>query len=198
MENNIDLKALWNQQPVPVADGEVVIKKVNKLKSLRIRNLVITNVCLMATSVFIGWIWFYYQPQFVTTKVGIVLAIAAMVMYLFVFNKLIPLYRALDAAQLNQSYLNNLLQIRQREQFLQTTIMNLYFIMLSAGLGLYMYEYASRMEAVWALTAYGFTGCWIAFSWFYIRPRQIRKSREKIEPAIQQVQAILQQLKEVE
>ncbi len=197
MENNIDLKALWNRQPVPVADGEVIIKKVNKLKSLRIRNLVITNVCLIATSVFVGWVWFYYQPQFVTTKVGIVLTIAAMVMYLFVFNKLIPLYNALDATQLNQSYLNNLLQIRQREQFLQTTIMNLYFIMLSAGLGLYMYEYASRMETVWALTACGFTGCWIAFSWFYIRPKQIRKSKQKIEPVIKQVQEIMQQLKEV-
>lgn len=198
MENNIDLKALWNQHPVPVADKVVIMKKLAKLSAQKRRSFILVNSCLIATSLFIGWIWYYYQPQFVTTKIGIVLVIAAMLMYLLVFNKLIPLYKTLDAGQLNRVYLDNLKQIRQREQFLQTTITNLYFLVLSTGLGLYMYEYASRMELTWALTAYGFTMGWIVFNWFYIRPRQIRKSREKIEPAIQQVEAMLQQLKEEE
>lgn len=198
MENNIDLKALWNQQPVPAVDSTAVKARLAKLAIQKRKSLWIVNGCLIATSLFISWIWFYYQPQFLTTKIGIVLVIAAMLMYMFVFNKLIPLYKALDATQFNKAYLDGLIQIRERERYLQTKIMNIYYLVLSAGLGLYMYEYASRMEMVWALMAYGFTIAWIVFSWFYIRTRQIQKNREKMERVIQQVQAILNQLKQSE
>lgn len=196
MENNIDLKALWNKQPVPAADNDMILKRLAKLSAQKRRSYLIVNSCLLITSVFIGWIWFYFQPQFVTTKIGIVLMIGAMLMYVFVFNKLIPLYKTLDVTQFNRTYLAKLVHIRKREQFLQTTITNLYFIVLSTGLGLYMYEYASRMDVGWSIAAYGFTTAWIMFNWFYFRPRQIRKNREKIDLVIQQVQALLNQLKE--
>ncbi|MBX2965574.1 MAG: hypothetical protein KF845_05465 [Cyclobacteriaceae bacterium] len=196
MENSIDLKALWSQQPVPKADKEALLKKLGKLKAQKRRDFIIANVCLIATSVFIGWIWFYYQPEYITTKAGIVLVILAMMVYLFVYNKLIPLYKALDAGQLNRAYLDNLLQIKQREQFMQTTMTNLYFAMLSLGLGLYMYEYSSRMELVWAVIVYAVTTGWIAFNWFYFRPRHINKSRQKLDSIIRQLQEIKNQLEE--
>ncbi|HNU41705.1 MAG: hypothetical protein UZ12_BCD005003361 [Bacteroidetes bacterium OLB12] len=196
MENSIDLKALWNKQPVPQPDKEALLKKLDKLKAQKRRGFIIANVSLIATSAFIGWIWFYYQPQYITTKVGIVLAILAMLIYLVVYNKLIPLYNTLNAGQLNRAFLDNLLQIRQREQFMQTTITNLYFVMLSLGMGLYMYEYTSRMEFTWAIVAYAVTAGWVAFNWFYFRPRHINKNRQKLDGIIQQLQEIKNQLEE--
>ncbi len=195
MENSIDLKALWNKQPVPQPDKEALLKRLHKLKAQKRRNFIIANVSLIATSAFIGWIWYFFQPQYITTKVGIVLAILAMLIYLVVYNKLIPLYKALDAGQLNRAFLDNLLQIRQREQFMQTTITNLYFALLSLGLGLYMYEYTSHLELAWSVVVYAVTAAWIAFNWFYFRPRYINKNRQKLDGIILRLQEIKNQLK---
>lgn len=196
MENNIDLKALWTRQPVPGADKEALLVKLSKLRAEKRRSLIWANVCLIPTALFVVWVWVYYQPEYTSTKVGIVLVVTAIAMFLIVSNKLIPLYKALNTAQLNSTYLDDLLQIRQREQFIQTTITNLYFLMLSAGLMLYLYEYASRMGFTGMLISYAITAGWIAFNWFYFRPKQINKNRQKIDGIIRHLQEIKNQLAE--
>lgn len=194
MENNIDLKALWTRQPVPNADKDALLNKLSKLRAAKRRSLIWANVCLIPTALFVVWIWVYYQPEYTSTKVGIVLVVTAIVMFLVVSNKLIPLYKALNTAQLNSTYLDDLLKIRQREQFIQTTITNLYFLMLSVGLMLYLYEYASRMESTGMIITYVVTAGWIAFNWFYFRPRQINKSRQKLDSMIQHLNEIKNQM----
>lgn len=196
MENNIDLKALWTRQPVPGADKEALLAKLNKLRAEKRRSLIWANVCLIPTALFVVWIWVYYQPEYTSTKVGIVLVVTAIFMFLIVSNKLIPLYKALNTTQVNSTYLDDLLQIRQREQFIQTTIVNLYFFLLSLGLMLYLYEYASRMELTGMIITYAATASWIAFNWFYFRPRQIKKNRQKIDGIIRHLQEIKNQLTE--
>lgn len=194
MENNVDLKALWTRQPVPNADKDALLNKLSKLRAAKRRSLIWANVCLIPTALFVVWIWGYYQPEYTSTKVGIVLTVIAIVMFLVVSNKLIPLYKALNTAQLNSTYLDDLLKIRQREQFIQTTITNLYFLMLSVGLMLYLYEYASRMESTGMIITYVVTASWIAFNWFYFRPRQINKSRQKLDSMIQHLNEIKNQM----
>src|SRR6476660_10651130 len=101
MENNIEFKNLWKQQSVSPPNMEELLSKVKHFKRVSIRKLVITNVLLIATSVFIGFIWYRYQPEFISTKIGIVLIIFAMVLYLFVYNKLITFYKNIEGNQSN-------------------------------------------------------------------------------------------------
>jgi len=49
------------------------------------------------------------------------------------------------------------------------------------------------MKPLWAIVAYGITTLWMAFNWFYIRPRQIRKSESKIDGVINGLQNIMKQ-----
>ena len=71
---------------------------------------------------------------------------------------------------------------------------SLYYIMLGFGLCLYMYEYASRMTTFWGIFTYALMLSWIGFTWFYLRPKQIKKDDAKINILIKKFEAINEQL----
>ncbi|MHC0439174.1 hypothetical protein [Flavobacterium sp. 3-210] len=192
--NNINFNDLWKKQTVSQPDMQDLLSRLGKFKKASLRSLWMTNIMLFATSAFIIFIWIYYQPQFISTKIGIVLTILAMVIYLFVSNKLFSNYKDIDATQTNQEYLQKLIFIQKKQQFLQTNMMSLYFLLLTIGICLYMYEYASRMSVLGASLTYGITLLWILFNWFYIRPKQIKKQQSKINSLIEKFEEVNNQL----
>jgi dolichyl-phosphate-mannose--protein O-mannosyl transferase len=171
-----------------------LMTRLHRFKQSNIRRLIKTNILLIATSLFIGFVWYYYQPQFITTKMGIVITILAMVIFLFVYNKMFSLFNKIDDTSDNNHYLQNLIVIKGRQRFLQHTMMNVYFGMLSAGMCLYMYEYTSRMTMTGGIITYAVTFTWIAFNWFYLRPKTIKKQQAKLDDLITKFEGINQQL----
>ena len=81
---------------------------------------------------------------------------------------------------------------------MQTTILNLYYVLLSTGIGLYMYEYTQLMTAFWGIFAYGITSIWILFNWFYLRPKQIKKQQSKLDEIIGKFEMLNEPLNEKE
>lgn len=189
-DNNIDFKDLWKKQTISQPDMKDLLERVNTFKKAALRSLWIINILLFATSAFIIFIWIYYQPQFVSTKIGIIVTILAMMLYVFVYNKLSGEYKNIDSTQTNQEYLHKLIVIKKKQQFLQTKMMSFYFVFLTIGICLYMYEYASRMSLLGASLAYGITLLWMFFNWFYIGPKQIKKQQEKINSLIEKFEEI--------
>jgi membrane protein YdbS with pleckstrin-like domain len=194
MEDNIDFKGLWAQQPVGLPNEEELFLRLDRHKKANLKRLVFTNLVLIATSIFIGFIWYQYQPQFISTKIGIVLTILAMVMYLFVYNQLLPSFTKTAGDQSNQEYLQTLIRIRTKQEFLQTKMLHVYFIMLSVGICLYMIEYASRLSILWAIVTYALTLFWMGFNWFYIHPRTVKKQQAKLNELISKMEMLTQQL----
>jgi len=194
MSSNINFKALWQQQPVSEPDMKDLINRLRQFKQSNIRRLIKTNILLIATSLFIGFVWYYYQPQFITTKMGIVITILAMAIYLFVYNKMFVLFNKINDTSDNAHYLQNLIVIKGKQQFLQHTMMNLYFIMLMVGMCLYMYEYTSRMTMSAGIITYAVTLIWIAYNWFYLRPKTIRKQQAKLDDLISKFEGINKQI----
>ncbi|PIF47531.1 hypothetical protein CLU96_4589 [Chryseobacterium sp. 52] len=196
MATNIDFKNIWQQQTAQKPSIEDLLGKLKKFKNENLRKLIVTNILLIVTSIFIGLIWYHYQPQMITTKIGIVLVILAMVLFLFAYNQLFMVFYKLDSTQTNTEYLQSLHILKNRQKFLQYTMLNLYFIMLFLGISLYMYEYASRMTLVYGTLAYALTFLWIAFNWFYLRPKTIKKQQAKLDGLINKFEEINEQLKE--
>ncbi|WP_029270674.1 hypothetical protein [Flavobacterium sp. KJJ] len=192
--NNIDFKDLWKKQTVSQPNIEDLLARLKQFKKANLRSLWKTNILLFATSAFILFVWYYYQPQFISSKIGIVLAIAAMAMYVFVYNRSLKDFKNIDATQTNHEYLQKLILIKKKQQFMQSTILSWYFVLLLVGICLYMYEYASRMTVFYALITYGVTLLWIGFNWFYIRPKQIKKQDEKLNSLIEKFEEIDKQL----
>jgi predicted signal transduction protein with EAL and GGDEF domain len=198
MDNNIDFKNLWKQQAVSPPNIEDLFSKLKHFKKVSLRKLIITNVLLIATSVFILFIWYRYQPEFISTKIGIILVILAMVIYLFVYNRLAGFYKTIDGTLSNSGYLQKLISIKAKQHFLQSTMLSLYFIMLGLGLSLYMYEYVSRMTTFWGIFSYALTLGWIGFTWFYLRPKEIKKEQARVNDLIAKFEAVNKQLDAVE
>lgn len=194
MDNNINFNDLWSGQKIVQPNPDELILKVDKLKKANTKRIVYTNITLVLTSVFICFIWYYFQPQFITSKIGIVLAILAMLSFMIASNSSLVLYKKLDAGESNQQYLKTLLLIKEKQQFMQTTMLNLYFLFLSVGLSLYMYEYVSRMSTLMAVVVCGVTVLWFLFNWFYLRPKQIKKQEAKLNEIIAKFEDIQGQL----
>ncbi|WP_166924609.1 hypothetical protein [Flavobacterium poyangense] len=194
MDNNIDFKDLWKKQSVSPPDMKELLAKLSRFKQSGLRKLVLTNALLVATCVFIVFIWYRYKPEFISTKIGIVLCVIAMVVYLFVANRLFGVYKRIDGTNSNTEYLQKLIEIKTKQKFLQSTMLSLYFIMLGVGLCLYMYEYASIMTQFWAVFSYVMLFLWLGFVWFYLRPKQIKKENAKINTLIEKFETINRQL----
>jgi len=192
----VDFRALWQKQATPTADLQALQEKIDRMKRGKVRRILLTNLCLAATCVFIGWIWYYYQPELISTKIGIVLAIVAMVMFIVVQGSALSLYRKGNESQSNESYLADLLAIKQRERLIHTTVTNAYFALLTTGLCLYLYEYTLKMNRAGAVVSYVVTLVWVGINWFYFRPRQIRKDRNKINDMVERLQQVKGQLAE--
>ena len=196
MDNNINFKDLWAKQSASQPDVAELHQKARQLNKSAIRRVIFINLLLFVTSAFIIGIWIYFQPQMLSTKIGIVLVVLAMGIFVVASNQSVPMLKKANSSQNNSEFLKNLLAIKSKQQFLQTYIMNLYFILLSTGIFLYMYEYASRMTKWWEMFAYGITMGWIAFNWFYFRPRQIRKQNARLNGIISKFEMLNKQLDE--
>ncbi|SDJ55879.1 hypothetical protein [Chryseobacterium jejuense] len=196
MDTNIDFKNIWKQQTSPKPNIEELINRLKKFKNENLRKLILTNILLIATCLCIAFIWYHYQPQLISTKIGIVLVILAMVVFLLAYNRMFTVFYKIDNTQSNHEYLQNLYLVKNQQKFMQTTMLNLYFIMLFSGICLYMYEYTSKMSSVSGILAYALTLIWIGFNWFYIRPKTIKKQEGKIDGLINKFEEINNQLKD--
>lgn len=194
MENNVDIKKLWNKQTVPVSDWPDMLKKIERFKRSRIRKTINLNAFLLVTIVIIVSIWIYFEPQLVSTKIGIILSVLPMGIVIAFNHNLILLYKRIDDRQANSEYLNDLLVIKNRDRFMQTKLFSLYFILLSMGIGLYMYEYTWQRSMIFGVVAYLIMILWVVFNWFFLRPRIIKKNQRKMDDLILQIMALKSQI----
>lgn len=194
MENRIELKELWSKQIVPAANLSELLKKIENYKKSKLKRIIVLNVILLLTILFIIFVWLYFNPQLPGTKIGIMLTILP-ILIAIVFNKrMIQLYRKTNESRSNVDYLANLLEIKREDYYIQTRIMNLYFILLFFGIGLYMYEYTVMRSLFWGIIAYVALIIWVGFNWFVLRPKIIRKNRQKIIDMIQQLEKMKSQI----
>lgn len=193
MKTDLDLKELWNKQDVPMADVTVILGLIKKYKRTGFRKMVFLNSVLMITILVLLLIWISYNPQLIITKIGIVLGICSIFFVVISTSKLIPLYKKSDTMLSNSDYLTNLIEIKSIENHIQTKVMNVYFILLTVGTSLYMYEYTLSLSWYFVCMIYGVFFIWIGFNWFVLRPRIVEKSRKKIDDFICQIKTLEKQ-----
>ncbi|WP_158730198.1 MULTISPECIES: hypothetical protein [unclassified Flavobacterium] len=196
MGSSIDFKDLWSKQTVSPPDINELLVKLKQFKNKGIRKLILTSILLVATIGFVAFIWYIFQPQLITTKIGITLTILAMLVFMFFYSKLAVSYKAIDGQQSNTEYLQNLIAIQVKQKFLQSRVLSLYFILLGTGICLYLYEYALKMPLYIAIATYFVTLSWFALNWFYLRPKQVKKERDKINDLISKFEVLTKQFED--
>lgn len=193
MNNDTNLNELWSRQTTKPPQMDELLSKFAKIKRKNLTKLIAINILMFTTIAFIIFIWLYFEPKLITTKIGIVLTISGILVYLFVYNKLIPYLRKINENQSNSEFLKAVIKLKEQQKFLQTKMLQIYFITLTAGLCLYLYEYVSLMPFPWSVFAYVVTLVWIGFNWFYLRPRVVGKERDKLNGIIKKFESISRQ-----
>lgn len=195
MENFDDIKKLW-QEAAPLhkmaaADVIVYAKKHRQKQVLKDAGKILL---LLATAVFIGFIAWNYHSKMLTTRIGEICVIAAILgMVIINTGSLQFIMKPVNNDTDIHTYLEQLKTYQRRQQFIQTTGITVYFILLSVGMGLYFYE-LTHNNLKFALLTYGLTGIWIAFNWVYVRPRTIKKQNDKTNAAIEHLERVSGQL----
>jgi prepilin signal peptidase PulO-like enzyme (type II secretory pathway) len=189
-----NFKSLWNQQSTAMPDTKALLEKAMSLKKKTRNKIVAMNLLLFSTAVFIIAIIIYFDPQMITTKLGVVLVILAMVVFVTATNMMNKDVFKSSTTSSTKEYLDQFIRLQQKQEFLQKTMLTLYFIMLTLGIVLYMIEYAMRMPVWGALLTYGITLAWIALNWFYFRPRAIKKQQGKMNKMIEMLKKVNREL----
>ena len=194
MSTNIDFKALWQQQHVDVKpDIKEVIKKARQLKKKARNKLLWTNGLLIAVTIYYIVLLCWSNHQ-ITTLIGGILVIIGFVGYLVISNGLLMDLFKSHAEVDSFAYLKELLAINRKQEFVQTKVLKWYIITLSVGVTLFMIEPAIKMGVIWGSVAYICLFAWMAFAYFYLIPRKVKKQRAEWGAIIEKLQTINDQL----
>jgi len=175
-------------------DIKELLTKADNLKKRARHKLIGLNLVLLATTAIMIYMWFNIDNELLTTKIGLVLIVVAIVSFLAVSNQIMPILFRSDFEGSSQEYLDQLIRIKRKEDFLNKVMINIYFTLLSAGLGLYMLQFIARMSTVWAVTYVVLTFGWIGFFWFYFRPRSVKKKQKPLIEMIAKLEEVNRQL----
>ena len=190
MDNDINLKAMWHNQETTMPNEKEIFAKATALKN-EIRKKTIYLIVLLTGAIpVILFIWLSSNLIMLTTKIGTCLVISSILLVNLNATKLLSSSSDRSIAADNKTYLDELSKLKQQQHFIQTTVMNIYFVSLSLGLALYLYEPTSRMERTHMIVAYLATFIWIAFNWFYLRPKSIKKQRAKMDTIIEKLNSM--------
>ena len=200
MQNFDDLKDLWQQsegnKKLPSAKEILTNVETNRKKMLR-KNIFLI-LTLLFTFVFILWIGFHYEFQMVSTRIGIIITLFAIICGITFNTRLMgSLIKASDPTLSNNAYLEQMINYRNRQRAIQTRGIAFYFILLTIGIVLYMYEFAARNLA-FGVIVYTLTLGWIAFNWFYLRKKAISKQEKKINEQIHALENLAANLEKKE
>jgi len=195
MSAEIDLKALWNKQATSeLPDSKELFEKADRLKKTTRNKLIGLNIVLLSTVVFIACVGFNIDHVKSVTITGIVLIAIAIISYLIVSNQIIPILFTSNLQTSSHEYLDQLIRIKRKQDFLNKVMINIYFVLLSAGIFLYSLQFSDRMDTRWEITYYTLTFGWIGFSWFYLRPRGVKKKQKPLNDMIAKLEAVNRQL----
>ncbi|RTY95147.1 hypothetical protein [Flavobacterium sp. GT3R68] len=188
-----NFRDLWQSQKINAdSNAEAIVTKAKQLQKKTRLQIILGNLLLFVTMLFIIGIAIYFKPQMITSKIGIILVLAAIIMQITASSKLI-VWNKSNAQKSNLDYLQQLVLFKKKQAFLQSTIMNIYFVLLGLGIVLYMIEYTIRMSTFAAIMTYGVTLAWIALNWFYLRPKIINKQQQKLNEVISNLESINEQ-----
>jgi len=188
-----DIGNLWQRQEVKanMPEASQIIKKIEKMRRKLVVKHTIGIVLLMLTFIYTAPFLFVYEFELITTYIGIVIVLMSIVLGIAFQNQLIGIILPKSDVLTNpRKNLEQSLIYQARLRYLNKTGVSTYYILLSLGLTLYIYEFASR-DLWFGILIYAITGAWALFSWFYLRRRSIERQQKKIDEHIDALRKVL-------
>ncbi len=195
MDNFKNLQDSWKKQDsLNIPDVEALKANVNKLRNQLVRKNVMAIVALVVTIAVMFAILFGIDFDYMSTKIallGVIFTISGAIVFLIKLNN--KMYKADKLLGSSKTYLQELKNFKLEQANFQQKVIAGYFLLLTTFMAIYFYE-IYQMNKWIGISAYVFTGLWILFVWFVMRPRQIAKNEQRINEMIAEVERIEEQL----
>ena len=189
-----DIKNIWQKRDVSVPAFEDMIKKIKKNRRSIILKNIFGSLSLVLVLAVVLAVSFGFDFEYLTTRVGIILMVLAILGALIMNTQLLKIILSrIDDSSDSSSYLKELIRYHDTQRIIQTKGITIYFLVLTTGLLLYLFEFFMQ-DKMSGLMGYALTIGWLAFVWFYLRPKTIKKQEEKIRQLIKQTEIISNQL----
>lgn len=197
MQNFDTIKNLWQTaRPANLPDAAVIRAEAQKARRKMLRKNIAGAVLLAGTFAFITWIGLHYKFTLWTTSAGIILTLTAIAAGIIFNSRLVQLLLKQGNTSLdNTAYLQELIRFRSVQRSIQTKGISAYFLVLTAGILLYMLEFAQR-SLLSGVISYTLTLAWIAFNWLYTRKRAIAKQEKAVNTQIENLEKLISTLNE--
>ncbi len=191
--SEINFIEIWQNQKIDFNAEEIIHKAKTENKKIQ-NKIILQSIILFTTAIYIILVIYYFQPKMLTTKIGAILTILAIIIQLIANKNLFSKKNNFENS--NSEFLNNLIIFKKKQEIMHTKILSIYYILLTIGILIYMIEYALRMKILWVISIYGLTILWFAICWFYFRPIQIKKQNQKLNLIIEKLQNLKNQILE--
>lgn len=195
MSAEMDFKALWNKEAAKDRpDINVLLKKAGGLrKAVRIRVLAQSAVLLSSVAILV-FRGVKMEHRQLTTTIGFVMMVVAMVSYVIASNQLLPMLFKSNVGASSQEYLRQLIRIKRKLEFLDKVMVNIYFSLLFVGLFLGTLQFTTNISIAWAALYYVITFGLMTGCWVYSRRTWIRKKQKSLTDVIEKLEAVNGQL----
>lgn len=190
METNYNFQDIWKQKETAAPDSQSIIKKANSYKKNQLLFSISLSVLLLATLAVISWVWVDLSHMHLITKIGLIMILLALVFFSFLNLQKINILNKINPSLSNQDYLKNLKSLQQKQIYMQERGLNIYFILLSVGMCLYILDFAQRMAPIRGVITFAVAVGWMFFVWFYIRPVRRKKQEQKMNEVLQSVKSL--------
>jgi len=194
MDNLNDLKAIWltaNTDSLP-ASGEM-LRMAKKFRNGKIRHklIMIFIAILLAAIMVFGAI--NNGLTMVSTRIGEACLIVTCM--LLAFTNIRSIRRFIDFKDsTNKEFIEFMEQTRRNQLYYYQKTQVAGMGISSIGLLLYFYEIVYRDTVVFIIT-YSIAFLYLAFMWFYIRPRNFKKQNLKMDETVRKLHDISNQIK---
>ncbi len=197
MQDFNDIQQLWKSNSEPAPELKFDFSKMTSSQQKMIRRERIGSILLSLTAIYILGLAYFIDFRHPSVTLYFAMFAVAAICFLQAFVSFVNAkkLKEIDENAAPSQYLQQWQSYNEFRKKLVRWNIPLYFVLLSAALGLYMVEVLQDGSLRFKIIAYALTFGWILFAYFYLGKRQLRKTENRINSIISELQNLESQFK---
>lgn len=176
MKAQVDLKELWGKQESNERpDIAQLLQKAARIRKKFRLKLIIQTIGLIVSIVIMLTAGLSINNRQITTSIGLALMVSGVVAYLITTNQLLPILFKGNIGDSSQEYLNQLIRIQHKNEFMHKVMIHVYFCLLTVGLWLYLWQASKLLSTFNAILLYLVPSVCLAIAWMFAKRCELKK-----------------------
>lgn len=194
MEDFKDIQQIWSSaKPQVMPDAARMLSAARKIRRRRQIRAIGFLLLLLSISAVMVFALVFYHSRLLSTRVGE--ACFGVTVIILLSLNIATLRRNFKAySYTNEAFLQYLKEEQRHLALFEQRWQIVGFAFAAIGLILYVYELVYRYSTAMFMT-YAFVVVYLSFAWFFIRPRIMRRKKQKLSALTSRYEQIISQFK---